>query len=243
MAFCLLDRTGTLVPALKSQLVREALNYAIDRKGITSALFDGYGTPDDETSLPGYQGEGFVPSDTAHYTYNLNKARALLKEAGYPHGFKMAIGGAADYGNGVELAQTVAADWAKIGVVTSIKSYSNVNLMVPPWSGKKLPAVACYYDGQPMFVMAGQLLAKNAGLFNPFATSNPTLMNSIATAYKATSSAAISAGWASVEKNVVNLGWEFPIATAGYVYFANKDLRGVATSPTSFAPDPIEWSN
>ena len=240
---CLLDRGGTLVPALKSQLVREALNYAVDRKGISSALFGGYGTPSDETSLPGYEGQGYLKSYTAHYTLNLKKAKALLKQAGYPNGFKMEIGGAADYGNGVVMAEAVAADWAKIGVTTTIKSYSNVNLMVPPWSEGKLPAVACYYDGQPQFIMAGQTLEKDSGLFNPFKTTNPILASSIAKAYAATTPAAVSAGWAAVEKNVVDLGWQVPLATAGYVFFASKSLKGVALSPTSFAPDPIEWSN
>lgn len=239
---CLLDRSGALVPALKSQLVREALNYAIDRPGITEALFGGYGTPSDELLFPGYQGQGYVPNYTDYYTFNIAKAKQLLAQAGYPKGFTMTIGATADYGNGVEMAEAIAADWSKIGVVTKIDSYPNIDEIVAPWEGKKLPATACYYDGQPMFIMAGQLLAKNAGLFNIFGSSNPKLMSDITAAYNATTPSAIAAGWSQVERDVVTLGWEIPIATAGYVYFANKDVKGIALSPTSFAPDPVLWS-
>src|SRR5581483_2618718 len=35
----LLDRNGTVVPALKDPRVRQALNYAVDRQAVTSAIY------------------------------------------------------------------------------------------------------------------------------------------------------------------------------------------------------------
>jgi hypothetical protein len=37
------------------------------------------------------------------------------------------------------------------------------------------------------------------------------------------------------------LGWEIPVATGADVYFANKALKGIAVSPTSFVPNPEDW--
>lgn len=69
--------------------VRQALAYAIDRVGITEAVGEGYWDP-------GYQmvGDwsefGYNP-DVKGYPYDPDKARQLLKEAGYANGFKTTI--------------------------------------------------------------------------------------------------------------------------------------------------------
>jgi peptide/nickel transport system substrate-binding protein len=239
----LLDRGGALVPALKSQQVRQALNYATDRAGIVKALFGAYGQPNDEVSIPGYQDEGFVPSYANYYAYNPAKAKQLLAQAGYPHGFTMSIGAVSSCGNGVEVAQALASDWAKIGVTVKVKTYSDVDAIVAPWEGKKLPATMCNYDAQPMFIEANQLLAPNAGIFNIFRSSNPVLNSLIAKAYAASAQgpAAVAAAWAAVEREVVVLGWEIPVATGADIYFASKSLKGIQVSPTSFVPDPGLW--
>ena len=70
-------------PALKDKKVRQAINYAIDRKLLVEKTLVGHGTP----------GTAIVPSadpswdlkiaDDKLYTYNPDKAKALLDEAGW----------------------------------------------------------------------------------------------------------------------------------------------------------------
>lgn len=70
---------------LKSKLVRQAINYAIDRQKIVTYFRNGIGTP----ALSGFIPEGLPGYDTTHsygYSYNPEKAAALLEEAGYPKG-------------------------------------------------------------------------------------------------------------------------------------------------------------
>ena len=70
-------------PMFKRALVREALAYAIDRKAIVSAIYQGHALPAMSPYGPNLYGyDGALTSD---YPYNPAKAKALLKEAGYTY--------------------------------------------------------------------------------------------------------------------------------------------------------------
>jgi peptide/nickel transport system substrate-binding protein len=65
--------------------VRQAIAYAIDRESAVKTAYKGCGVP-----AIGYCGpnvEGFA-KDVVPYEYNIEKAKALLAEAGYPNGFE-----------------------------------------------------------------------------------------------------------------------------------------------------------
>ncbi len=71
-------------PPFDNVLVRQAMNYAIDRQGIVDSLFSGFGVPA-AVNYP-RASWGFDPT-LAPYPYDPDKARELLAEAGYPNGF------------------------------------------------------------------------------------------------------------------------------------------------------------
>jgi len=64
--------------------VRQAIDYAIDDKLIVDKLFQGLGTPTRTHITPGILGFNEEYYDT--YLYDVEKAKALLKEAGYDAG-------------------------------------------------------------------------------------------------------------------------------------------------------------
>ncbi len=72
----------------ENPLVRQAMNYAVDIDAIIDALFNGHGRP-----VAGF----FVPSNLGYDTslkpfgYDPEKAKSLLKEAGYADGFKIEL--------------------------------------------------------------------------------------------------------------------------------------------------------
>jgi len=75
-------------PALKDKRVRQAVAYAIDREDIIKAIYYGYATPTDQPIAPSITGSRPGPLKYP-YKANLEKARQLLKEAGYPNGFEV----------------------------------------------------------------------------------------------------------------------------------------------------------
>ena len=70
--------------------VREALRYLIDYQGINAAIMPYYGQEHQRPISTGFLGELPDPG----YTLDVEKAKALLAEAGYPDGFKVTPPGA-----------------------------------------------------------------------------------------------------------------------------------------------------
>ncbi|BCW58646.1 ABC transporter substrate-binding protein [Arthrobacter sp. StoSoilB20] len=85
--FVLADRTGKLNPALKDVRVRQAINHALDREGLVKGLAAGYGSPTaqtfDKTS------DAYLPELDTAYSFDVEKSKSLLREAGYPNGFDL----------------------------------------------------------------------------------------------------------------------------------------------------------
>ena len=95
---------------LADRRIRLALNYATDRKALVRYDLLGNGAPIATLSMPGE--EGHNPS-LRPYPYDLQKASALLAEAGYPDGLTltaMVLEGAE------RTARILAADWKRIGI-------------------------------------------------------------------------------------------------------------------------------
>lgn len=77
----ILDRAGEKWPMLGDVRVRQAINYAIDREGILSALLQGTGTTTQQVFSP----FGAVHDDALDetYEYDPEKGAELVEEAGY----------------------------------------------------------------------------------------------------------------------------------------------------------------
>lgn len=106
-------------PALKDKRVRQAIEYAINQEAIVQKINKGFGTPAGQLSPKGYAGhnEALTPR------YDLDKAKALMKEAGYENGFKVTfIAPSARYVNDVKIAQAISAMLSKINIKVDLKT-------------------------------------------------------------------------------------------------------------------------
>ena len=122
------DASYFFVPICKSSgplanvKVRQALSYATDRVSINKALIYGKGEP--AWSIFPSTSSFYDKSLTNDYAYNLKKAKALLAQAGYPHGFSTTIIALPEAITD-QLATVLQGEWKKIGVKLSIVQSSN----------------------------------------------------------------------------------------------------------------------
>jgi peptide/nickel transport system substrate-binding protein len=103
--------------------VRQAMNMAIDREAIKRAVMRGQSVPAGVIAPPFVN--GYTRELDALPKVDLDKAKALLKDAGYPDGFQVTLHCPNDrYINDEGICQAATAMLAKIGV--------KVNLMAQP---------------------------------------------------------------------------------------------------------------
>ncbi|MDR0346869.1 MAG: peptide ABC transporter substrate-binding protein [Coriobacteriales bacterium] len=113
---------NTLDPVMKDKNVRMALSYAINRQAICDAVFFGTRVPATGIIPPGIKGfrDGAWPAST----YDVEKAKKALADAGYPNGegfptIKLSFNTGGDHGN---IMQMVQADFRAIGVTAELDS-------------------------------------------------------------------------------------------------------------------------
>jgi peptide/nickel transport system substrate-binding protein len=99
--------------------LRQAVNYAIDRDAVVKNLLLGYGQPHVGLFAPGWMGHG---AQVQPYTFDQQKARQLLSEAGMPNGFEFEW----QVTEGVflkdrEIAEAVAAQLKQVGITARLK--------------------------------------------------------------------------------------------------------------------------
>jgi peptide/nickel transport system substrate-binding protein len=104
--------------------VRLAINHAIDKEALAESLYLGYAVPAEGQILtPGHF--GFNPEVSA-YTYDPDKAKELLEEAGYAGEEIELIGEAGLWLKDKELTEAVAGQLRDAGI--------NINVKIVEWS-------------------------------------------------------------------------------------------------------------
>lgn len=123
-------------PALADPRIRRAMNLAIDRKGLTEALWGGKGKPATGHQFAEYGAPYFMP-DVQPIGYDPKKAADLVKEAGYA-GAPIRITFQPNYYLYFPLAAQAVQDmWKKIGLDVSLEQvdkYDNAKVQIRPWS-------------------------------------------------------------------------------------------------------------
>ncbi|MGN0297759.1 MAG: ABC transporter substrate-binding protein [Lachnospiraceae bacterium] len=127
--FEVLEGTMNLVQALylnnavepfDNEKVRQALCYAVDAQEIMDLTSDGKGTAVGSSMFPAF-GKYFMPELSEAYPKNVEKAKELLAEAGYPDGFDMTITVPSNYEPHIETAQVIVEELKAINVNASIQ--------------------------------------------------------------------------------------------------------------------------
>ena len=110
----------------KDRKVRQAFYQAIDIETIKSRVMRGAAAPTALMIGPGVR--GFMPDMNKRLPYDVEAAKKLLADAGYPNGFEVGMNCPNDrYVNDAAICQAVAANLARIGVKVNLVAETKVS--------------------------------------------------------------------------------------------------------------------
>ena len=135
---------------LSDKRVRQALRYAVDMDTISELAY-GEGTPADGPFMPTIS--SYVPADDDQkYEQNIEKAKELLKEAGYENGFDLELL-INESQSRLTMAEMLRNAWSAIGINTTIRTLEFSSL------------VSAVYEGTAQAFILGFIAGGNDGEF------------------------------------------------------------------------------
>jgi peptide/nickel transport system substrate-binding protein len=106
-------------PPLNQKEVRHAINYGIDRKRIVATALSGVGEP---TSIPWPKSSlAYDASKQNHFSFDLDKSKALLEQAGLAGGFDLPFVTSQALPGLSKMAQVIQSDLAKVNIRVRIE--------------------------------------------------------------------------------------------------------------------------
>ncbi len=109
------------VPQFKNKLVRQAVNYAIDREAITKAVLKGYAYPLQAPVGPDQY--GYSPEISPKYNHDPAKAKQLLAQAGYSDGFEVEfLVPVGQYNKVKDVAEAIGAMLRAVGIRPKLRT-------------------------------------------------------------------------------------------------------------------------
>jgi peptide/nickel transport system substrate-binding protein len=220
---------------LSSVLVRQALNYAVNREAIAQALFGKYGTPTSEIPTQ----DGWVPADKNYYPYDPAKAKKLLAEAGYPHGFTINVLDQ-NYTGTDPMLEAVAENESAIGVKFNLTPGPQPAEWLSDWFSGKFSASGIIYT---IFFTSDTLYP---GYFAPNGWGNQHGWNDPVLDRYANEAAILPPTeavpyWQKMWNRTVTQADEMPVVEVNGFYYTNNKVAGVEFSGKGGTADPIYW--
>ena len=108
------------VKPFDNALVRQAMYYAINVDEIIQFVCDGAGVATGTSMYPA-QKDYFMPELAKSYTQNVEKAKELLAQAGYPDGFAMTITVPSNYAQHVQTAEVIIEQLKAVNITAGLE--------------------------------------------------------------------------------------------------------------------------
>ena len=157
-----LEGTMNLVQALylnnavapfDNELVRQALCYAVDVDAMLELTADGHGTKVGSSMYPAF-GKYFDPALAERYPHDVEKAKELLKEAGYENGFSFTITVPSNYKPHMDTAEVLVQQLADIGVKATIQPIEWESWVSDVYAGRQFQSTVVGVDASTMTARA-----------------------------------------------------------------------------------------
>ncbi len=238
---------NTLQKPFDNPKVRQAVNYAINKEALAKVAFSGYAIP----------AEGVLPKGVEYavklgpWPYDPAKARALLKEAGYPNGFETTLWSAYNHTTAQKVIQFLQQQLAQVGIKAQVQALE-AGQRVEKVESAQDPATApvrMYYvgwsssTGEADWAMRPLLASESfpPKLFNTAYYKNDAVDQDIAKALNTTSAAEKTRLYTDAQQRIwKDAPWAF-LVTEQLLSAHAKNLNGLYVMPdASFNFDEIE---
>jgi peptide/nickel transport system substrate-binding protein len=211
---------------LKDVRVRQALNYALDRKTIAKSIYGKYARPTSE-----FMTADANPGLENYYPYNPAKAKSLLAAAGYSNGFSFKILSVFD-----NKAVAAAAQYlSNVGVRTDVVNAPSVAAWLQAYTDYPAffagPTVTLTSIRYPTYIAPG-------GSFSRWGT-DPTVYKLYWSAFKQKDP---TKQWKAMWARITKQAYFLPVDAAPTYWYYSKKVSGVnITVPRLATPIITEW--
>lgn len=219
IGFTFVDKSGRMGTPLKYLKVRQAINYAIDRDAALKVFANGYGETTQQVFAK--YNLGYDASLNNTYTYNVDKAKALMAEAGYANGFtlNMPLYAASPAAQGAFIADQLS----KIGITVNYTTHATLPDFFGSMWAPKYPMYRMTLERNSSDLVLIDFLLDREAAWNPSGYGDATSDKLIATA-RTTTGAKQVAAFKALNKYITQQAWFAPMA-APQVLFAYNPAK------------------
>lgn len=250
LAFFLIENYEN--PKLSDIKVRQALNYAIDKQAIVDNLLDGEGTA--ATGLMTPNTPYVTEENSKGYEYDLEKAKTLLKEAGYEDtdgdGIVDQDGEALsftltfqteEYSAWKSVCEFIQSEYAKAGIGIELNQVESGAYYDAIWDTRDFELIIyrTYEDSWNPHGFIKGMFYQGEGT-KAVCWYDEQLSNNIADVLKKTDEKEKQAGWDTIFKIIDENAYTVPLYYPSVKYVYNKRLTGIEKAPTSY--EAVEWN-
>ncbi|MEU5099993.1 ABC transporter substrate-binding protein [Streptomyces sp. NPDC020996] len=222
------DRGGKLTPALGKVKVRQAINYALDRSSLVKTVYQGAGKATTQFFNP--SGAAYDASLDAKYPHDPAKAKALLKEAGYPDGFTVKV---LDLSGPFPEAQAAMVEQlGKVGIKVKLVTVPSDQTIKQLLAGKFSMSYFPLASFRPWDTT--QIEVAKDSTWNIFKYQDPKVTKLMDTAQHSTGAKQDHA-FRKLNTYLVDQAWNAPWAAVQAAYATTKSVKVV---PQPFTPVP-----
>ncbi|MDL4815165.1 ABC transporter substrate-binding protein [Actinomadura opuntiae] len=220
----LFDRGGARTPALGKVKVRQAINYALDRRTMLDKIRQGRGEITDQVFGP--ETKAYDKTLDAYYSHDPAKARQLLAQAGYSGGFTLKLPRVPSMGDA--LVSSIQTDLGAVGIKVTWDQLDAAGAVQKVYRDRAYSAMVMN-NGQSSIDWVTDQDLVTPGAFNMFGTTDPTVTRLLAQVQAGDANQAATAS-RELNRHLVEEAWFAPFYRLQYLLVSSKDVKAVTQS-------------
>ncbi|MFI7097931.1 ABC transporter substrate-binding protein [Streptomyces sp. NPDC050161] len=222
--------------------VRQAISYAVNRQSVVNAAGGSSLAEPATTFLPNQKTFGYTGADPfpAGKTGNPEKARELLKEAGYKNGLSITLthSTAKNFETSPEIATAVQEALKKAGITVKLAGLEDNDYQDKVHTLKDEPGLfiggwgADWPSGGPFLapIYDGRQIVKDAYNFNHARLDDPAVNHEIDEINKLTDLDAAAGRWGALDKKIGEQALSVPLFHPVYKRLYGKNIKNIVIS-------------